>query len=268
MTERLTSLTAVKNWIGIDATSTDSDAQLTQIIDAASQFILNFVNQDSFAAKDFTQNFMGSGKARKILRNWPVLSVTSVGIGGTLVTPSTLGTGGLPSSGYTISDFTNAPQMVQLWGYSFWYDAPCQIVYRAGFETSQTLTIPASSPYQLSTTAGGQWTTNVSVTKAGVPMTQISSGTPTTGQYSVDGWGVYTFAAADANQPVVIKFGFAPPDVAFAATQLIGEWFAKKDRIGLLSKSLGGQETVSFYVGDMSETVRAQLQPYVQVVPL
>lgn len=267
MAERLTSLNAVKNWIGIDPSNTDSDAQLTQIIDAASQFILNYVNQDSFAARDFTQNFRGNGKNKMILRNWPVISVSSVGIGGSLVSASTLGTGGLPGSGYTISDFHSAAQWIELYGYSFSYGAPSQVVYRAGFETTQAMTIPNASPYQLSTTAGGQWTTGVSVTKNGTLMTQVAAN-PAAGQYSIDSWGVYTFAAADANQPVVIKFGYAPPDVVFATTQLIGEWFAKKDRIGLLSKSLGGQETVSFYQGDMSSTVQSMLQPYVQVVPL
>ena len=71
--------------------------------------------------------------------------------------------------------------------------------------------------------------------------------------------------------PVVVSYsaGYAatPPDVGQAAVELVGEAFRRRDRIGLASKTLGGQETIAFSLKDMNDTVRALLAPYQVLAP-
>ena len=71
--------------------------------------------------------------------------------------------------------------------------------------------------------------------------------------------------------PVVVSYtaGYAttPPDIGQAAVELVGEAFRRRDRIGLASKSLGGQEVIAFSLKDMNDTVRALLAPYQVLAP-
>lgn len=272
MTERLTTLAIVKDWLGID--TTDSDSELIRIIDAASQFALNYLNRDSLAAADYTQNFKGNGKDTMLLRNWPVLSVASVGINGSAIVAGTRGNAGMPSTGFFLSDERSAPQSVDLFGYNFWYRAPCQVVYRAGYEVSQTTVLAKTGTapdevVQFTPTAGGQWIKDVGVTIDGVPAIKADAD-PATGEYSVAEWGTYTFALADDTKTAVITYAYAPWDIAQGVVEIIGEWFKRKDRIGVLSKSLSGGvgESVTFLQSDMNDAVRASLQPYRNVIPV
>lgn len=268
MTERLTTLAIVKDWLGID--TTDSDAELIRIIDAASQFALNYLNRDSLVAQDYTQNFRGNGKDTMLLRNWPVLSVASVGINGSSIVAGTRGNAGMPSTGFFLSDERSAPQSVDLFGYSFWYRAPCQVIYRAGYETSQTFLLTDDvSPITITPTAGGQWIADEGVTLDGVDAIKVSSD-PGLGEYTVDEWGTYGFNIGDAGKTAVITYAYAPWDIAQGVVEIIGEWFKRKDRIGVLSKSLSGGvgESVTFLQSDMNDAVRASLQPYRNVIPV
>lgn len=265
MTERLTTLAAVKDYLGI--TDENSDTFLNRLINSASQFALTWIGRDSFGIRTYTQNFLGNGTTSAMLLNWPVTSVTSVGVAGSAVPASTFGNLGNPNSGYVLSDARFGPQQLTLYGYGFWRGAPSQVIYAAGYRTSQDLTIPATNPYQLTPTADGQWIADAKVTINGTDAVKVTSG-PTAGQYSVDLDGVYTFASADASKAAVLTYDFVPFDVSFAVTELIGEWYKRKDRIGILSKTLGGQETVTFSQKDMSESIRSTLQPYVNVVPM
>lgn len=272
MTERLTTLAALKDWL--DLTSDGGDTALVRLIDAASQFALDYMSRDSFRVQQYTENCLGNGKGSVLLRNWPVVTISSVGINGRLSQAATLGTGGLPSSGYTISDMRNAPQTLNLWGGElFWYRSPCQFIYTAGFQTSQSFIIPEAPTdpvgdyITFSPTATGQWIGDIGVTIDGVDATKVGD-EPVTGEYSVDEWGTYTFnATADEGKEAVITYDYVPWSIAHAVTELIGEWYRRKDRIGLLSKTLGGQETVTFSQKDMNATIKDALQYYANVVP-
>ena len=264
MTERLTTLAAVKDWL--DITNDDSDASLTRLIDAASQFVLNWVGWPSFGVREYTVNFRGNGRAYTILNQWPVQSVTSVGIGGSFVSASVAGNAGLPGNGYYVSDRRFGPQQLMLQGYGFWNGAPSQVIYHAGFQTTQVTEIP-TTPFQITPNTDGQWIAGIEVEIDGIDAVQVT-GTPNTGEYQLDEWGTYTFAAADVGKAATITYDYAPWDVSFAVQELIGEWYKRKDRIGLLSKTLGGQETVTFSQKDMGDSIRSTLQPYVNVVPM
>jgi uncharacterized phiE125 gp8 family phage protein len=71
--------------------------------------------------------------------------------------------------------------------------------------------------------------------------------------------------------PVVVSYaaGYAttPPDIGQAALELVGEAFRRRERIGLASKSLGGQEVVAFSLKDMNDTIRALLASYQVLAP-
>lgn len=267
MTERLTTLAAVKDYL--DITDGNSDSFLTRLIDAASQFILTWISRDSFGVQQYTYNFLGNGKDHVMLPVWPIRNVSSVGIAGSGVPASVLGNYGNPGSGYVVSDllaYPSAPQTLQLYGYNFWQGAPSQVIYTAGFQGSETLTIPNASPWQLTPIQFGQWTSDVSVTINGVAAVAVASN-PAAGQYSVDAWGTYTFAQTDQGKAAVITYNFCPAEVSYAATELIGEWYRRRDRLGLVSKTLGSQETVTFSQKEMGDSIRAMLQPYANVVP-
>ena len=57
MTERLTTLASLKDWLGITTVATDPT--LTRLIDAVSQFIFTYLNRLSFQARVYTQDFRG-----------------------------------------------------------------------------------------------------------------------------------------------------------------------------------------------------------------
>jgi len=71
--------------------------------------------------------------------------------------------------------------------------------------------------------------------------------------------------------PVVVGYtaGYAaaPPDVAQATVELVGEAFRRRDHIGVTSKTLGGQEVVAFSQKDMNDAVKALLAPYQVLAP-
>lgn len=271
-TERLTTLQSVKDWLGITEANTASDAQLTRIIDAASRFVFGYINRDSFIEQSYTQNFRGNGKQGVLLRNWPVTSITSVGANGVAVPAAVFNSTGYPTtSGYALSDNRDSQVSLDLFGYSYPLGTPCRIVYTSGYSTTESYTIVAAADPATTNTVtpstGGQWVHDEGVTIDGVAATKVTT-TPTAGQYSVNAWGTYTFANADATKVAVISYSYAPWDISFATTELIGEWYRRKDRIGMLSKTLGGQETVSFSTKDMNDSVREMLQSYRNVVPV
>jgi hypothetical protein len=77
------------------------------------------------------------------------------------------------------------------------------------------------------------------------------------------------FPRGRSNVLVDYESGYAavPDDVEQAVVELVGERFRARERIGLSSKSLGGQETTAFCPGGFSDTVLALLAPYRRVIP-
>jgi hypothetical protein len=71
--------------------------------------------------------------------------------------------------------------------------------------------------------------------------------------------------------PVVVTYtaGYAtaPLDVAQATVELVGEAFRRRDRIGISSKTLGGQEVVAFSLKDMNDSAKGLLAPYQVLAP-
>jgi len=129
----------------------------------------------------------------------------------------------------------------------------------------EATSVPSSSPYTYTTSLHTTFVADQGVVYAAsaLPLKQVAS-SPTTGQYSVSA-GVYTFAAGDAGAAVAISYGYVPQDIAQAALELAAERFRAAERIGLRSKSLGGQETIAYDTSAISAPVLALLQPYRRV---
>ena len=94
-------------------------------------------------------------------------------------------------------------------------------------------------------------------------MTAVAAA-PALGQYAVSA-GVYSFSAADAGAALSLSYGYIPQDIAQAALELAAERFRAAERIGLKSKSVGGQETIAFDTAAISAGVLTLLQPYRRV---
>lgn len=272
ITERLTTLAAVKEWLGIPADQTQSDTGLVRVINAASQFIIGYLNRDGFSPRSYTENFRGTGKASQLLRNWPVLSVSSVDVGSSTFSASTFN-GAQPGSGWVLSDPRMSNQSVELFGSSFWYRMPARIVYEAGYRNAEAVTVTAADSQPVTTVPWvpqqGQWVAGISVKEGDLVYTQVTSAADIpTHSYYIDDWGTYTFSVDDVDAELVVTYGFVPWDVSFAVTEIIGEWYRRKEHIGVLSKTLGGQETVTFSNADISNVAASALNQYRNVVPM
>ncbi len=125
---------------------------------------------------------------------------------------------------------------------------------------------PPSAPFQLSAFAPyGPWGSDLGVvySSTGAALAPVAAA-PGAGQYAVSA-GVYTFSAADAGQAVALSYGYVPQDVAQAALELAAERFRAAEHIGLRSKSVGGQETIAYDASAIPAAVLAMLQPYKRV---
>jgi hypothetical protein len=275
----LTSLAAVKLWGGISVS--DSDAQLSALISSASRAILSSLSRPAILPTVYTDRYDSRIEQKRLmLRNWPVISVTSVQVGSDVlsaVNPLTLSPINplvQPGFGYALEPDRwdgappGAPQSLDFFSWrAFAGRQGIQVVYTAGYQSTDAAVIPAT-PYQVTALAPyGAWASDQGVvfSATGAALTAVT-GTPSTGQYSVTA-GVYTFAAADAGKAVQISYGFVPFDLAQACIELVMHRFTAQSRVGVKSKSLGGQETVSYDTSGIPASVAAMVQPYAKVVP-
>ncbi len=176
------------------------------------------------------------------------------------------------SIGYALTPGDEAPpgrsQAIDLFG-AFYRPGRQSLVvaYSAGYAgQGETQTVPTAAPYSLTSLQPyGPWASDCGVAYAstGVALNPVASG-PAAGQYAVAG-GVYTFADADAGQPMTIGYGYVPQDLAQAATELAAARFRAAERIGLSSKSVGGQETISYDMSAFPAPILALIQPYRRV---
>ena len=141
------------------------------------------------------------------------------------------------------------------------------VSYSAGYAVQgEPQTVPASAPPQVAALSPfGPWASDLGVVYAatGAPLTPVAAA-PGGGQYSVSG-GVYAFSAADGGQVVSISYGFVPQDIAQATLEFAAERFRAAEHIGLRSKSIGGQETISYDASAVPAPILAMLQPYRRV---
>lgn len=272
----LTSLASVKEWLNIPSSNTDADNLLTRMNKTVSAHVINHLNRDGMALATYKDVYDGYGKSFMLLRRSPVYQILGLSFNGTpipaasgdgLTTP--FGNGYLLEPEYSVL----GTQRLNLYGYQFPRARGSVVVqYTAGYVNVELSDIPNTGPHDITVTL--HWLADVGVKFAdtGAALTRMPDDTShnslTTGQYVVNGTGVYTFADADHLRDVNISYSFVPPDIENAVIELIGERYKYMDRIGVLSKALGGQETISYSQKEMSEFVKANLTPYMQTTPV
>lgn len=280
----LTSLANVKAWLNLTATT--DDAQLTRMIAMASNAIFNYTSRPNVARKTYIETRDGAGNDALTLKNWPVVSVAKLQVGnpsnymagiaiptaGNIPAAPALGQPGftfeMPDSG----DIAGNPQVLSLSGYIF----PCgrsnvQITYDAGYcIIGEAASVPATpGPYTVQPLCpSGPFAQNDGPTYAtGVALTLVKTLSGTAGQYTIavdpsTGLATYTFNAADQGAAILLNYSFIPADLEQACFEIVGERYKYKGRIGVVSTTLGGQETMSYSQKPISDFVKGILQPY------
>lgn len=186
----LTDLATVEAWLGVPSDGGATDALISRLISAASQWVKSYINRD-LVQTSYTETRPGSGHDFMLLANGPVIAVTSVAWVGTTIT--TVGDPIAGTPGFYV-DPTD-PRRLALVGYCFPRRTPVRVVYSAGYAT-------------------------------------------------------------------------IPADIVQGVCEIVGEAFRRRDRIGQNSKTLGGQETVSFSTADIPATTKTLLAQYKSVAPV
>ena len=266
----LTNLAALKAWLELPAGASPNDATLAGLITAASRAIYAALSRPSLLPQGYSEVIDGESE-RLFLRHWPVLKVTSVTLEGHAIPPASPA-GARPTLGYLVRPDDIAPpgrqQALDIFGRHVRPRRQNLVVdYTAGYAVQgEAQVVPVVSPWTANALAPyGAWAADLGVVYAatGDPLSAVPTA-PTTGEYCVAG-GAYTFSADDAGAAVTISYGYVPQDIAQAALELAAERFRAAERIGLRSKSLGGQETIAYDISPISAPVLAPLQPYRRV---
>ena len=126
--------------------------------------------------------------------------------------------------------------------------------------------MPAAAPWTLDALAPyGPWATDLGVVYAATGVALNAVAGPGDGPIFRQPPAAIRFSAGDAGAAVAISYGYIPQDLAQAALEFAAERFRAAERIGLRSKSIGGQETIAYDVSAISAPVMALLQPYRRV---
>lgn len=266
----LTSLGRIKEWLGVDTANTDADALLTRMNRTVSAFVLNHLNRDALSLTQYSDIYDGYGNSFMVLRRNPVYRVLAVSFNGQAI-PAATGDGFANpyTNGWVLEPEYSimGAQRLNFYGYvTPRHRSAVAVRYTSGYVTTEAATIPAAADYTVSTVFF--WLSDISVAKAsdGTLFTKVDAN-PGPGQYTVAN-GVYTFNAADASTAIVLTYSFVPSDIENAVIEIVAERYRYMDRIGMVSKSLGGQENVSFSQKAMSSFIGENLTPYINVTPI
>lgn len=258
---------------------------ISQLIGSMTGLIYGKLNRARTFSQTFTRTFDGVGNMQLVLPDYPVTSVVSVQNGNAIVPPSVLPTppgspqpiGTNSGYGYRLIPWdgnlpgTNAT-LEFAGGYFYTGAQSVRVVYRAGYLVSgEASVVPSSSPWQITALQQeGIWCRDNGVSYAATGISLIPVSTITSaGQYIPppdSSPGVYTFGTADQNAAILISYSFIPAPLEEACIQMVAERMAYRGRIGEISKSLGGQESVRFSRDKLPPEVMALIHDYVSVV--
>lgn len=264
-----------------------------QLISSMSSLIYGAINRGRTYSQRVVRTFDGVGNMQLVLPDYPVTSVISVQMGQTIIPPSILPnqgqpqpSGSNPGYGWRVVPWDgNLPgenAVLELVGGFFWTGAQnVRVTYVAGYlVAAESGTVPATGPYEVTVQQLlGIWCRDNGVMYAdGTALVPVSTLTGP-GQYIPPSDllpGVYTFDVADANADVLISYSIIPATLEEACNQMVAERDSYRTRIGQVSKSLGGQETIAYMRGGVRTWARTSslppevmdlLWPYVNVVP-
>jgi hypothetical protein len=262
----LTTVAALKAWLAIPATNTASDPALAQLVTAVSRMICAYLSRPSLLPRAYAERYDGQGNHRILLRNWPVLSIQNLMVWNQVIAPANPPPTGGAQSGYLLSPWNGAPPGSMQWLdiysslYESWVDTTAydrgqqsvSVDYTAGYAvqaepaTIPAVVPPATEPQVQPLAPFGPWASDLSVINAstGAPFLPGPDPAPQ-GGYSVQA-GLYSFNSADIGTPVLLSYGYVPAEISEACMELCAERWTYRQRIGIRSQSLAGQESISF----------------------
>lgn len=274
----LTTLARVRAYLGIPDSQTDVNAKLSTLITTVSGVALQYLQRDSLLMRARTDQLDGTGSNAIMLRGWPIVDVSAVSINAQSVQASEQVPIGQGFWWDTASPYPpGAPGRVLLAGWTFGRGrGNVSISYTAGYGVvDEAQTVPAT-PFRVTPDQPyGSICEDFGVTYAdGTPLVAVAS-SPAEGQYVAPkpliGAGAtdyYQFAGADEAAGVLISYSYIPAAIEGVITQWVAEQWAYKDRVGIQSKTLGGQETISYIVNQIPAFVKLGLATYRNVIPL
>lgn len=262
----LTTLANVKEWLNL--TTQSDDAKLARLISSVSQRVLQYLDH-ALLPQTVTRTFDGQHGKSLVLPDFPIISFSSLTID-TIVIPAAAD---VTQAGYLLASL-NPSNDTACWeltlnGYTFTRGIQnVRTIYKTGFQTAEAITgvqtYNALRPFRQD---GGVAYAN------GTALTPVASA-PAVGQYVPPSLATatpaetypYTFNASDAGASLVLTYGYTPEPVEQATIELVSRRYRERDRIGKKSDS-HGQQTTSYDLSDMTEAIRAMLQPYCRVIP-
>lgn len=294
----LTTVAAVKSWIGITTTSDDDNIQ--RCITSASLAWLRRCGRGPISGSVPTESpfnqvvsyqevYDGPGGNRLFLRNWPIQSVSSLTVDGLAQQASS----GPTVQGYVIDasrkSISSRGATGFLPGYGVGFGAlggqggrrpaafpevlqSVAISYMAGFPVvsieDELRGIPATpGPYTITTQE--RWLADLGVQFfiGGTPLTKVLV-SPAAGEYYLQGPGVYLFAAADQAKQVQISYQApgTPWDVEERARMMVALNYKRRQWIDQSSQAMAnGAGTTSFRDWELSPDILATMELYRRV---
>ena len=268
-------------------------AILSQLITSMTGMLYNKISRARTYSQTFTRTLDGVGNYQILLPDYPVTSITSIQMGAALIQPSPLPNPAnqvppYPALGYGYrwipwsGNLPGEPAVLEFVNGYWWQGVQnIKIIYTAGYLIqNEPWTVPGT-PFKITVLQPqGVWCRDNGVVYAAtgvalVPVTTITAA----GQYipPTDALpGVYTFGTADTAAAVLISYSFVPSDLEEACIQMVAERYDYRSRVGVMSKALGGQETVSFLrggrgnrgtLGDLPPEVAGLIEAYISVIP-
>lgn len=293
----LTTLERVKAWIMGNSSDSvipaNSDPILDVYITEMSRVVMGYLSRSSVLPKTTTEIRSGTGGYRILLREYPVISVSSLTIGPQIIparpslvgssstTVSSLYPGG--PSGYVLDPPVDdaqsppgRPASLGVAGYCFERGlANIAVTYLAGYQITNELATPVTSlPPQL---PFGRWGSDGGVVYAdgSGALTPVTA-SPLVGQYIPPTFTPtnnpptqrYQFNVGEVKQ-VKLTYGYIPYDLDLATMRWIGEMYLYKGRIGERSTARPqGGGTASWDISDIPAHLKLILNPYKSVAPI
>jgi hypothetical protein len=274
MAQMFTTVAQVNRYMGNNADPLANAQEIGGLISRVSDIILNqYLNRSSILTRSFTQVLSGSGTSRVFLREYPVTAVSAVSILGRTIAAAPADQS---AQGYILEPWDGVPpgtsQSIALLGCGFPKGmSNISVTYQAGYAVfNEPVTIMPNSPVvALPAQPYGIWGADIGVSYAdGRPLVAVKK-TPHQGQYvppdpfSLDNpHEDYLFNTRDIGQNMLLSYAYIPGTIQEAVCEVVAERLTYRQRIGMQSKSLAGQETVSFSLKDLPDFVKASLYPY------
>ena len=291
MTDLIT-LAQAKQYLQIQPTQNNDDAQLQAFIDGASQEFLTQTSQPYIAQTTFTERRNGTGTPKMTTRNRPLLTIASLVINNVNVNPSPDGVqggyyfdyGGITI--YMVGGFTAQSMPFRAIGFQGY---PGRFVKgygnifingTAGYpntSASVSAIVPAAAPPSLviyyfnpafvfMVVSAGITVLNQNTN---TPLVLVT-GTPASGEYALNPDGTIVFAAADTGIPVLVTYTQTgiPTDIQKCVYEMVAWVYKNRDRIGKSSARFADNLTESYKTTPFSEMSKLTIQKYTRKDPV